>query len=180
MRRRAGSGKRPASDRPTLPAVCARPHQRRAKSAPGAGSGGPVIPLVIPPRVTGLDRRRPGGRCTRRELLQRNQSPLNGRPLTNFQSEGRVTCPASLRHRGRDRAAVGRFVGGCCPFAARRAVVGRRGPGGSYPSGPVTSAFDGVEVRGFEPLTSSVRVSGSPPLCGPVFPQVASNRQGQS
>jgi hypothetical protein len=27
-------------------------------------------------------------------------------------------------------------------------------------------------------LTSSVRVSGGPPLCGPVFLQVASNRQG--
>jgi hypothetical protein len=38
----------------------------------------------------------------------------------------------------------------------------------------------GAEVRGFEPLTSSVRVSGGLPLCRPAFPQVASDRQGQS
>jgi hypothetical protein len=38
----------------------------------------------------------------------------------------------------------------------------------------------GVEVRGFEPLASSVRVSGGRPLCGPAFAQVASNRQGRS
>jgi hypothetical protein len=37
-----------------------------------------------------------------------------------------------------------------------------------------------VEVRGLEPLASSVRVSGGAPLCGPAFPQVASDRQGQS
>jgi hypothetical protein len=36
----------------------------------------------------------------------------------------------------------------------------------------------GVEVRGFEPLASSVRVRTRSPLCGPVFPQVASDRQG--
>jgi hypothetical protein len=38
----------------------------------------------------------------------------------------------------------------------------------------------GVEVRGFEPLTSSVRVSDSPPLCGPTFVQVAPDRQRRS
>jgi hypothetical protein len=38
----------------------------------------------------------------------------------------------------------------------------------------------GVEVRGFEPLASSVRVSGSSPLCRPAFPQVAIDRQGRS
>ena len=37
-----------------------------------------------------------------------------------------------------------------------------------------------VEVRGFEPLASSVRVSGGPPLCGPAFPQVDWDRQGRS
>ena len=37
-----------------------------------------------------------------------------------------------------------------------------------------------VEVRGFEPLASFVRVSGGPPLCDPAFPQVAADRQGQS
>ena len=37
----------------------------------------------------------------------------------------------------------------------------------------------GVEVRGFNPLTS-VRVSGGPPLCRPAFPQLGRNRQGRS
>jgi hypothetical protein len=36
-----------------------------------------------------------------------------------------------------------------------------------------------VEVRGFEPLASSVRVSGSPPLCRAAFAQVGSYRQGE-
>jgi len=45
------------------------------------------------------------------------------------------------------------------------------------PARPVTSAFVGVEVRGFEPLTSSVRVRGSLPLCGAAFLQVAADRQ---
>jgi hypothetical protein len=39
---------------------------------------------------------------------------------------------------------------------------------------------EALKVRGFEPLASSVRVSGSLPLCGPAFPQVAADRQGQS
>ena len=34
-----------------------------------------------------------------------------------------------------------------------------------------------VEVRGFEPLTSSVRVIGGMPLCRPAFPQVDSDRR---
>jgi hypothetical protein len=38
----------------------------------------------------------------------------------------------------------------------------------------------GVEVRGFEPLASSVRVSGSLPLCRAPFAQVAAHRQGRS
>jgi hypothetical protein len=37
-----------------------------------------------------------------------------------------------------------------------------------------------VEVRGFEPLASSVRVSGVLPLCGAAFAQVAADRQGRS
>jgi site-specific DNA recombinase len=37
-----------------------------------------------------------------------------------------------------------------------------------------------VEVRGFEPLTSSVRVISGPPPCRPAFPQVAADRQGPS
>jgi len=48
------------------------------------------------------------------------------------------------------------------------------------PARPVTSAFVGVEVRGFEPLTSSVRVRTVSALCGPAFPQVALDRQGRS
>jgi hypothetical protein len=38
----------------------------------------------------------------------------------------------------------------------------------------------GVEVRGFEPLASSVRVSGGLPLCGAAFAQVDPNREGRS
>jgi hypothetical protein len=38
----------------------------------------------------------------------------------------------------------------------------------------------GVEVRGFEPLASSVRVSSGSPLSGPAFSQFASNRQPRS
>jgi hypothetical protein len=36
----------------------------------------------------------------------------------------------------------------------------------------------GVEVRGFEPLASSVRVIGGSPPCRPAFPQVAADRRG--
>jgi hypothetical protein len=35
-----------------------------------------------------------------------------------------------------------------------------------------------VEVRGFEPLASSVRVRTRPSLCGPAFVHVDSDRQG--
>jgi hypothetical protein len=35
-----------------------------------------------------------------------------------------------------------------------------------------------VEVAGFEPAASSVRVSGGLPLCRVAFAQVAGNRQG--
>jgi hypothetical protein len=35
-------------------------------------------------------------------------------------------------------------------------------------------------VRAAAALTSSVRVSGSPPLCGAAFAQVTSDRQGRS
>jgi hypothetical protein len=37
-----------------------------------------------------------------------------------------------------------------------------------------------TRVQRHDPLTSSVRVSGSPPLCGAAFPQFTSDRQGQS
>jgi hypothetical protein len=37
-----------------------------------------------------------------------------------------------------------------------------------------------VEVRGLEPLASSVRVISGPPPCRPAFPQVAPDRQRRS
>ena len=36
-----------------------------------------------------------------------------------------------------------------------------------------------MEVRGFEPLTSSVRVRGGPPLCRPAFPRSARIVRGE-
>ena len=37
-----------------------------------------------------------------------------------------------------------------------------------------------VEVAGFEPAASSVRVISGSPLCRPAFPQVDPDRQGRS
>jgi hypothetical protein len=65
-------------------------------------------------------------------------------------------CPASLHHRGRDGVAVAvSFV------VAAPLLPGRRIWDGAGPAGATRQAGDqgvcGVEVRGFEPLASSVR-----------------------
>jgi Transposase, Mutator family len=62
----------------------------------------------------------------------------------------------------------------CCPERRPGATPAQR----REPARPVTSEHVGVEVRGFEPLASSVRVSGSPPLCRPAFSEVALDRRG--
>jgi hypothetical protein len=57
------------------------------------------------------------------------------------------------------------------------ATAGRRQP---WMTSVAAGQPGGVEVRGFEPLASSVRViSGSPP-CRPAFRQVEPDRQGRS
>jgi hypothetical protein len=66
---------------------------------------------------------------------------------------GRPTVPDGLRRCARS---ANRFVGGCCSFAARRGIWN-----GTGPTKATRQAGDqrvcGVEVRGFEPLASSVR-----------------------
>jgi hypothetical protein len=50
----------------------------------------------------------------------------------------------------------GRFVPGCCPFAAQLGIWNGAGPA-EVTRQAGDQGFVGVEVRGFEPLTSSVR-----------------------
>jgi hypothetical protein len=67
---------------------------------------------------------------------------------------------------------------------AARLLPGQRPWNGSGPARAIRQAGDqgccGVEVRGFEPLASSVRVSDALPLCGAAFSQVALDLQGRS
>jgi hypothetical protein len=52
-------------------------------------------------------------------------------------------------------------------------------PGDARPGRPAFPLVikGGVEVRGFEPLASSVRVVSGPPLCRPAFPQLDPDRK---
>jgi hypothetical protein len=103
-------------------------------------------------------------RGQRRGSLRRPEAPTLGCSHTR---PGCTTCHAAMGSRrlpgGTDtrilaalRAEVGRFVRGCCPFAAPAAALkGHRPRGGDRQAGG--QGCCGVEVRGFEPLASSVR-----------------------
>jgi hypothetical protein len=106
------------------------------------------------------------------------RTPLSGRPGTRLADP--VVIPESPIS-GRPYSAATRVLSR--PDAARLlpCKATRLGP---HPVKADREAPDqgccGVEVRVFEPLASSVRVSDALPLCRAAFPQVLANRQGRS
>jgi hypothetical protein len=138
--------------------------RRRSMSAksPRGRPGSPPPAAYRGPPETPLPAERSPGSCRRSAL---SGSALGGAARRSGAVSGRQRGPWRRTSTVRSSPSVMRPVPPTPDTMMTSVAAGHQGE---------------VEVRGFEPLTSSVRVSGGSPPCRPAFPQVDPDRQGRS